>query len=64
MKNDSNFSRIEIIGSIGLFIATILGLVLVNSPIRVFYENIINYSIVLPTPIGVFNKPLLFWIND
>lgn len=64
MKNDSNFSRIEVMGSIGLFIATILGLALVNSPMRAFYENIINYSIRLPTPIGIFNKPLLFWIND
>jgi NhaA family Na+:H+ antiporter len=35
-----------------------------NSPLRDFYEKLIYYPIIIKTPFGDFDKPLIFWIND
>ncbi len=65
MQNSSrNVYYIEVVGSIALFIATILGLILNNSPLRDEYEQIISFPISVLMPFGVFSKPFLFWIND
>lgn len=59
-----NFLSIEILSSIALLLAALCGMTFMNSPLRGFYENLINYQIIFHTPFFQFNKPLIFWVND
>lgn len=64
MHREGGFSHIEVLGSIGLFVATIMGLVFINSPWGHIYERLINFPIAIVTPLGQFSRPSIFWIND
>lgn len=64
MKISRNFLNIEVISSVGLFIAATLAIVLVNSRYHEYYEAFINYPIPLITPFTKFSKSVTFWVND
>lgn len=63
-KNGQNYVNIEVISSIGLFLAALLAVVFANSPFSALYESIINYPTKVDMPFVAFEKPFIFWIND
>ena len=58
------FVRIESSGGILLFAATIIALIMANSPLSSFYESLWQYEFGFQTPALKMTKPLLLWIND
>lgn len=63
-KVSRNFLSTEIAGSIGLFIAVVLGMLFMNSPLRDFYNKLVYFEISINTIFFNFTKPLIFWVND
>jgi len=64
LKPLQDFLRLEAAGGLLLMAATVLALVVANSPLRGYYDSLLA----LPLEIGVGDfgiaKPLLLWIND
>ena len=58
------FVKIESSSGILLLLATILALVLANSPFSESYQSLWDYNIGFVTEDFKLNKPLLLWIND
>lgn len=58
------FVKIESSSGILLLLATILALVLANSPFSESYQSLWDYKIGFVTEDFKLNKPLLLWIND
>lgn len=63
-KVSRKFLNIEILGSLCLVLAAVCGMICMNSSLRDFYENLIEYQITLNMHFFEFSKPLLFWVND
>ena len=58
------FVKIESLSGILLFAATILALILANSPFSVIYNSIWKYELGFSSQDFELSKPLLLWIND
>lgn len=63
-KVSGKFISTELIGSIGLLLATLLGMYFMNSDLREFYDKLIYYPIKTNLYFLEFSKPLIFWVND
>lgn len=63
-KVSGKFINTEIIGSIGLLVATLLGMYFMNSQLRDFYDKLIYHPISFNLFIFEFSKPIIFWVND
>lgn len=59
-----NFIRTESVGGILLFAAALIALVLDNSPLRPFYEEILKTPFVIKFGDIGMEKPLILWINE
>lgn len=59
-----DFMNTEAAGGIFLIIATVLAMVVVNSPFKIHYDALLD--VIVAVRIGEFEiyKPLLLWIND
>lgn len=57
-------SKNESLSGLLLILMSILALVLANSPLDLFYENLINTRFYLGIDEWRISKPLLLWIND
>ena len=64
VKMIREFFRFEVAASILLGIATILAIMVENSPIRYFYAHFLNMPVIIQIGDFSINKPLLLWIND
>jgi NhaA family Na+:H+ antiporter len=64
MKAIREFLKLESAGSVLLLIAAVLAMLIANSPLRQFYDSVLQ--IPLEVRAGGFEiaKPLLLWIND
>lgn len=64
MKPLRAFLRLEAAGGLLLMAATVLALVVANSPLRAYYDSLLDLP--LEIRVGTFGiaKPLLLWIND
>lgn len=58
------FVKIESLSGILLFGATIIALILANSPLASLYNSIWQYEFGIQTPDLELIKPLILWIND
>jgi Na+:H+ antiporter, NhaA family len=58
------FIRLESAGGLVLMVTAALGLVIANTPLEIYYKQLLDLP--LEVRIGSFNiaKPLLLWIND
>ncbi len=63
-KVSGKFINTELIGSIGLLLATLLGMYFMNSHLREFYNKLTYYPITVNLHFFQFSKPLIFWVND
>ena len=59
-----NFLKLESSAGILLMVATVLALVVSNSPLAGLYEVFQNVPLVVALGDFAINKPLLLWIND
>lgn len=58
------FIKTESFGGLILFVATILALILANSPLKDHYQAIWQYEIGIQTDNFNLIKPVILWIND
>ncbi|MDD2737108.1 MAG: Na+/H+ antiporter NhaA [Desulfuromonadaceae bacterium] len=58
------FLKLGIAGGILLFLATILALVVANSPLKPFYDILLSMRVEIRLGALFIGKPLLLWIND
>ncbi len=58
------FVKIESLSGVLLFGATVIALILANSPLDGFYDSIWQYEFGIQTPGFELVKPLILWIND
>jgi NhaA family Na+:H+ antiporter len=58
------FEKIESLGGVLLFCATVIALLWANSPYSEAYENLWNYKIGFGTQDLELTKPLILWVND
>ena len=58
------FVKVESLGGILLFGATLLAIVWANSPFGHLYESLWQYKVGFTSPHFELAKPLLLWIND
>lgn len=58
------FFQLESMGSIILFTAAILALILDNTPARTYYESLLSLPMGFELGTIQLSKPLLLWIND
>ena len=59
-----NFIRLETLGGILLLCASILAMMIANSPLAGFYEQFLDTTIAIQVGALSINKPLLLWVND
>lgn len=59
-----NFLRLESSAGVLLVIATIIALIISNSPLSGLYERLLNVPLMIALGELVVDKPLLLWIND
>lgn len=59
-----DFFRLEAAGGIMLVFASIIALIVANSPLDVMYENFLHYPIRIGFADFAIEKSLLHWIND
>lgn len=64
MSSLRKFLKLEASAGIILMFATLLALVVANSPLSVYYEMLIGIPAGLHIGAIAINKPLLLWIND
>jgi NhaA family Na+:H+ antiporter len=60
----TDFIRLESLGGILLFLATILAMLVANSPLVSFYDALLDTTVAIQVGALEINKPLLLWIND
>lgn len=58
------FLKLESAGGILLLGATVVALVIANSPLDALYDRLLEMPIVVQVGTWVIGKPLLLWIND
>jgi NhaA family Na+:H+ antiporter len=58
------FLRLEASSGILLFVAAVVAMVAVNSPLRDLYDALLNVPVHLSIGEFAISKPLLLWIND
>ncbi|HSC66644.1 MAG TPA: Na+/H+ antiporter NhaA [Cellvibrio sp.] len=58
------FFKLEAASGILLIAAAILALVAANSPLKVFYDQLLSTDVVVAIGSFSIDKPLLLWIND
>jgi NhaA family Na+:H+ antiporter len=58
------FIRAESFSGFVLFFATLLALVLANSPLNEFYQSIWQFEIGIKSSNFELSKPLILWVND
>jgi len=59
-----NFIKPETIGGILLMLAAVLALLVVNSPLKPYYDLLLDTPVEIRVGIFEIAKPLLLWIND
>jgi NhaA family Na+:H+ antiporter len=59
-----HYLKLESTSGIFLLIATLVALIMDNSPLSVFYQTFITAPIHMQWSMFQVNKPLLFWINE
>ena len=59
-----NFLRLESSAGVLLVIATVVALIVSNSPLASLYERLLNVPLMVALGDLVVDKPLLLWIND
>lgn len=58
------FLRLEAAAGIILFMAAVLAMTLVNSPLRWLYDGLLTTTVAIQVGALEIHKPLLLWIND
>jgi len=58
------FFKPESVVGVLLILATVLAMLLANSPLSVFYNEFLEISVVISVHEFVISKPLLLWVND
>ncbi|MFN2168235.1 MAG: Na+/H+ antiporter NhaA, partial [Anaerolineae bacterium] len=58
------FLRLESAGGILLVFAALLAIILANSPLKAFYEDLLHIPVTVAVGNLILDKPLLLWIND
>lgn len=58
------FVRIESFSGILLFIATVVALIWVNTPLREYYHALWQFEVGINTDAFTLTKPVILWIND
>lgn len=64
MKALRNFIRLESSGGIILFIAAVLAMIIVNTPLSQYYDLLISTPVEVRVGSLEIAKPFLLWIND
>ncbi len=59
-----DFMKLESAGGILLLLAAIVALLVANSPLAVFYSELLDTTVAVQIGALSINKPLLLWIND
>ncbi|MDH3633569.1 MAG: Na+/H+ antiporter NhaA [Gammaproteobacteria bacterium] len=59
-----DFMKLESAGGILLLIAAVVALIVANSPLAVFYSELLDTTVAVQVGALSINKPLLLWIND
>jgi len=60
----SDFIRLESFGGILLFLATVMAMLVANSPLAAFYNALLDTTVAVQVGAFDITKPLLLWIND
>ena len=60
----SDFLNREAAPGILLMIATVLALIIANSPLNHLYDQLISLPVQISAGTWAIDKPLLLWIND
>lgn len=60
----AEFLKKESAGGLILMFATVLALIVANSPLNGFYQQLTSTPVVIAVGDLIINKPLLLWIND
>jgi len=58
------FIKLESSGGIVLLVATVIALLIANSPLKGLYSFLLDYKIILWPEFEALNKTVSFWIND
>ncbi len=58
------FLHLEAASAILLIVATFLAMLLVNSPLHGYYDNLLDVPLAIQVGAFSIHKPLLLWIND
>lgn len=58
------FISLEALAGAALIVAAIIALVLSNSPLAQFYQQLLNIPVAVQVGTAALQKPLLLWIND
>ncbi len=64
MNTLKQFFQLEAASGILLMVATVIALIVANSPLATFYNMLISVSAGVHIGDFILNKPLLLWIND
>lgn len=59
-----DFMKLESAGGILLLIAAVVALIVANSPLAIFYSELLDTTVAVQIGALSINKPLLLWIND
>ncbi len=59
-----DFMKLESAGGILLLIAAVVALIVANSPLAIFYSELLDTTVAVQVGALSINKPLLLWIND
>jgi NhaA family Na+:H+ antiporter len=59
-----DFMRMEAVGGVLLLSATLIALIVANSPFQDYYAALIDTPVVVQIGALLIDKPLLLWIND
>lgn len=63
-SESSKYSKVDNIGSILLLAAAVLGFILSNCPLEIYYDAFVQFPLRFSINNFNFTKPLVFWIND
>jgi NhaA family Na+:H+ antiporter len=58
------FFKLEAASGILLILAAVLALIAANSPLKIYYDQLLSTDVVVAVGSFSINKPLLLWIND
>jgi len=60
----NKFLKLETVGGIVLIIASVLAILLANTPLDVYYNHFLDIDFGFILAEGSFKRPILFWVND